>query len=151
MTKRTKRRRPSAQLKRQVRERAFCCCEYCVIPDSHTTQLHSNEHVPPESLGGETTADNLALACQGCNGLKCDYTHARDPVSGKTVRLFNPRRDNWHEHFIWSPDWLTLIGLTSIGRATIALLELNRTGVVNLRRALLREGLHPPAHRTPQK
>lgn len=102
----------------------------------------------PESLGGETTAENLALACQGCNNKKYNKTQALDPISDAIVRLFHPRQDDWHEHFAWQPDCLTLIGLTPTGRATIAALELNRPGVVNLRRSLLREELHPPAHRT---
>lgn len=146
----TKRRAP-IKLQQFVRERAFGCCEYCISPESHATQYHSNEHVFPEALGGATTADNLALACQGCNNKKYDKTHALDSVSGETVPLFHPRQDDWHEHFIWSPNCLTLMGLTPTGRATIALLDLNRLGVINLRRSLLRDGLHPPAHHSSAK
>lgn len=135
------------KLQELVKERAQGCCEYCICPESHATQNHSNEHIIPESQGGTTTADNLALACQGCNNKKYNKTHAIDPVSGALVRLFHPRQDDWHEHFAWQPDCLMLIGLTPIGRATIASLDLNRPGVINLRRSLLREGLHPPAHR----
>jgi len=40
-----------------------------------------------------------------------------------------------------------LKGLTATGRATIAALDLNRQRVINLRRVLIRDGLHPPAHR----
>jgi hypothetical protein len=142
----TKRRIP-AKLQELVKERAQGCCEYCICPESHATQNHSNEHITPESLGGATTAENLALACQGCNNKKYNKTHALDPVSGATVRLYHPRQDDWREHFAWQPDCLTLIGLMSTGRATIAALELNRPGVINLRRSLLREELHPPPHR----
>ena len=136
-----------AKLQELVKARAQGCCEYCICPESHATQNHSNEHILPESLGGTTSADNLALACQGCNNKKYNKTHALDPVSGATVRLYHPRQDDWHEHFAWHPDCITLIGLTPAGRATIAALDLNRPGVLNLRRSLLREGLHPPAHR----
>lgn len=135
------------KLQELVKERAQGCCEYCICPESHATQNHSNEHIVPESLGGTTTADNLALACQGCNNKKYNKTQAVDPVSGALVRLFHPRHDDWHEHFAWQPDCLTLIGLTPTGRATIAALDLNRPSAINLRRSLLREGLHPPAHR----
>ncbi len=37
-----------------------------------------------------------------------------------------------------------MVGLTSIGRATIEKLQLNREGVVNLRYALRSIGKHPP-------
>jgi hypothetical protein len=89
--------------------------------------------------------------CQGCNNKKYDKTHAVDPISLELVPLFHPRKDNWHEHFVWSPDCLTLIGLTPTGRATVEALDLNRAGVINLRRMLFREGLHPPAHRSSLK
>jgi 5-methylcytosine-specific restriction endonuclease McrA len=146
----TKRRIP-VKLQRLVTERAFGCCEYCICPDSHATHAHSNEHIIPEALGGTTDADNLALACQGCNNKKYNKTHAVDPISEEIVPLFHPRRDNWHEHFAWSPDCLTLKGLTATGRATIAALDLNRQRVINLRRILIRDGLHPPAHRVTAK
>ena len=143
----TKRRIP-AKLKQIVYERAFGFCEYCVSPDIYSTDIFSNEHIEPESRGGATDADNLALACQGCNNKKYNKTHAVDPISEELAPLFHPRRENWHEHFTWSPDCLTLIGLTATGRATIAALDLNRPRILNLRRLLMRDGLHPPAHRS---
>lgn len=144
-------RRIPAKLKQLVHERAFGCCEYCVCPDSHSTDVFSNEHIVPESRGGATEADNLALACQGCNNKKYNKTHAVDPISQEVVPLFHPRRDDWYTHFIWSPACLMLIGLTATGRATIAALDLNRPHVINLRRLLMLDGLHPPAHRVTAK
>jgi hypothetical protein len=41
-------------------------------------------------------------------------------------------------------DTLEMLPLTAIGRATIALLQTNRASVVNLRRVLRLQGLHPP-------
>jgi hypothetical protein len=38
-----------------------------------------------------------------------------------------------------------IIGLTPIGRTTVEALQLNREGVVNLRRVLYAMGEHPPA------
>jgi 5-methylcytosine-specific restriction endonuclease McrA len=57
------------------------------------------EHIIPEAAGGPTVRANLWLACHRCNEFKGDRTHATDPVSGKSVRLFNPRTQKWHEHF----------------------------------------------------
>jgi hypothetical protein len=39
--------------------------------------------------------------------------------------LFNPRTHLWEEHFRWSHDWKKLIGRMSIGRATVAALDMN--------------------------
>jgi hypothetical protein len=50
----------------------------------------------------------------------------------------------WDDHFLWSDDTLEMLPLTAIGRATIALLQTNRASVVNLRRVLRLQGLHPP-------
>jgi hypothetical protein len=105
------------------------------------------EHILPQSRGGPTTEENLAFSCQGCNGSKYNKTNALDPVTHQSVPLFHPRKDDWREHFAWSPDCLSLIGLTPIGRATIADLDLNREGVVYLRYLLLLNREHPPPHR----
>ena len=143
----TKHRLPT-KLKRLVRQRALGYCEYCISPDFCTTQLHSTEHITPESRGGTSDADNLALACQGCNGSKSNKTQALDPSTRQPAALFHPRHDDWHEHFAWSPNHLYLIGLTPTGRATISALDLNRPGVVRLRRMLLLTREHPPTHRS---
>jgi 5-methylcytosine-specific restriction endonuclease McrA len=60
------------------------------------------EHIIPKSQGGLTELSNLALSCHGCNLAKSDKTNAEDAVSGTLVRLFHPRRDVWHEHFLWA-------------------------------------------------
>jgi 5-methylcytosine-specific restriction endonuclease McrA len=80
----------------------------------------------PRSRGGATAADNLALACQGCNNHKYQKVSVPDPVTGEIVALYHPRRDQWAEHFAWNEDCSLLIGITAIGRATIAALLLNR-------------------------
>ncbi len=45
---------------------------------------------------------------------------------------------------------MLIIGVTPIGRTTVATLHLNREGVVNLRRLLVVTGKHPP-HSLPEK
>jgi 5-methylcytosine-specific restriction endonuclease McrA len=54
-------------LKNKVIERAQGTCEYCRSQARFATQAFSIEHIKPQSKGGETSLDNLALACQGCN------------------------------------------------------------------------------------
>jgi hypothetical protein len=90
------------------------------------------EHVIPESRGGTSDLENLAWCCPSCNLHKSDRTEATDPESVKSVPLFNPRRDNWAEHFRWES--YRLVGLTPVGRATTVALELNHP-----RRVLIRE------------
>jgi hypothetical protein len=143
----TKKRVPG-KLRRLVRQRALGYCEYCLCPEFSATQRHSIEHIKPESRGGTSEESNLALACQGCNVSKSDKTHALDPATGRRVVLFHPRQDDWHKHFAWDPERLHLLGLTPTGRATVRELDLNREGVVYLRRLLLLDDKHPPAHRS---
>jgi hypothetical protein len=95
-------------------------------------------------MGGATTSENLAWACFGCNGRKHTKISGIDPSAGQAAALFNPRRQNWREHFSWNEDTTQVVGQTLCGRATIEALSLNRPGVINLRRLLASAGLHPP-------
>jgi hypothetical protein len=104
------------------------------------------EHIVPSSRGGRTKAENLALACHGCNNYKQSRIEGIDPVSEESVVLYHLRLMNWYEHFAWSADATLAIGLTATGRVTVILLKLNREGVVNLRQVLKMAGQHPPAN-----
>jgi hypothetical protein len=57
------------------------------------------------------------------------------------AKLFHPRRHDWSHHFRW--DGPVLVGRTAIGRATIAVLQMNDPDALNDRDALLEEGLFP--------
>ena len=131
------------ELRRLVVERAQNFCEYCRYPGRYAPQTLPLDHVIPQDAGGPTTLENLAQSCQGCNGHKAARTSAIDPVTEQMVPLFHPRQQRWDEHFAWSEDYLRITGLTAIGRATVEALQLNRTGLVNLRRVLYVVGEHP--------
>jgi hypothetical protein len=135
----------TAQKKKAVVERARGCCEYCRSQARFAVQPFSVEHIIPKSQGGQTTLDNLALACQGCNNHKYTKTEGSDPVTGDIVSLYHPRQQQWRDHFAWNDDFTLIIGLTPIGRATVEALWLNREGLVNLRRILYAMAEHPPA------
>ena len=128
-----------------IKTRADHHCEYCLCPATYSAQSFVFEHILPIVKGGETDLDNLCYACGGCNGHKFTKTEAIDPVSKTTVSLYNPREHVWHEHFDWSDDYLQIVGLTPIGRASVLALKMNRQGVVNMRTLLLMVGKHPPA------
>jgi 5-methylcytosine-specific restriction endonuclease McrA len=137
-------KRVTARQRRLVAERARDCCEYCRCQAQFATQSLSIEHIKPRSQGGNTTTDNLALACQGCNAHKHTKTEGYDPVSGKIVPLYHPRQQQWRDHFGWSADFTLIVGLTPTGQATVNTLQLNRDGLVNLRKILYAMGEHPP-------
>jgi hypothetical protein len=108
-------------------------------------QPFSVEHISPRSRGGDSSPDNLALSCQGCNNHKYNHTDGRDPATGCMAPLFDPRRQRWSDHFAWNGEATLIVGLSPTGRATVESLHLNRPEVVNLRRVLAEAGEHPPA------
>jgi HNH endonuclease len=135
----------SLVLRKRVNERANYCCEYCKSQASYSTETRfAVEHIIPLSSNGSSEVDNLALSCSGCNGYKYDKTEAVDPATREQVALFHPRKQNWQEHFAWSADYATVLGLTPTGRATVEALKINRVGLVNMRRLLYSAGKHPP-------
>lgn len=134
----------STQQKQVVATRAHFCCEYCLSQVAYSPDPFSVDHIDARAAGGTDELDNLAFACMGCNGRKFTSSSARDPVTGALADLYHPRQHLWHEHFMWSDDFTLILGLTPIGRATVARLQLNREGVVNLRHLLRRIGKHPP-------
>ncbi len=100
------------------------------------------EHIVPASRGGTTDLENLAWACPGCNLRKSDRVDAIDADSGLTVSLFHPRNQAWKEHFVW--DDYQMAGMSAIGRATIAALNLNHPRRIQIRQAEQMFQLFPP-------
>lgn len=131
-------------LERLVQERSKGQCEYCRCLSGFHSDPFAVEHIVPESRGGPTAEANLACSCLGCNSFKGAFQTGIDPVTDREVPLFHPRQQQWAEHFAWNDDTTQVIGLTATGRATVARLRLNRPGLLNLRAALRRFGVHPP-------
>jgi hypothetical protein len=52
---------------RLVRRRAKNICEYCLLPQEWQEATFHVDHIEPLSAGGETKAENLALACVSCS------------------------------------------------------------------------------------
>ncbi|MFW5709596.1 MAG: HNH endonuclease [Chloroflexota bacterium] len=132
-----------ARLRQQVIERARERCEYCQTQQVIVVAMEI-DHIQSESAGGETVLENLCLACVGCNSFKLDFQSGIDPETEQEARLFDPRVQDWHDHFRWSDDGLNVIGLTVTGRVTIVRLRMNRDAVVNSRRRWVEAGWHPP-------
>jgi HNH endonuclease len=131
---------------RRVRHAARDRCGYCLSPQRLVLARLEIEHIIPRSKGGTSQEENLWLSCPICNRFKANLTEAMDLESGQTVPLFNPRRQNWFEHFRWSADGLRVIGLTAVGRATVAALHLSDDpDVLEVRGYWVMAGWHPPA------
>jgi hypothetical protein len=135
----------SAELEQSVRAEARNRCGYCLSPQHLVMARLEIEHIIPLSQGGSNDESNLWLACPLCNRHKGSKTRAVDPLSGTTVALFNPRLQNWFEHFAWSEDGLRIQGRTAIGRATVDALHLSDDiDALIVRSFWVQAGWHPP-------
>lgn len=137
--------RVSEAVRSVVRAQARDRCGYCQSSQRYVLGLLEIDHVIPIARGGTDALENLWLACRMCNSFKGLQTYARDPVTGRRVRLFHPRRQRWGRHFAWSDDGTRIIGRTACGRATVVALQLNHVIAVMVRRAWVAAGWHPPA------
>jgi len=131
-----------ATLARQVWQRAHRCCEYCQLPQDYTNVTLEIDHIIARKHGGPTVARNLALSCFWCNSFKGSDLGGLDPHTRRLTPLFNPRRHKWSRHFRW--DGPSLRGRTPVGRVTVAVLHINDSFRVELRKGLIEEGLFPP-------
>jgi hypothetical protein len=130
-----------ASLRRLVIQRSDNRCEYCKISQVSQVATFHIDHIVPVVAGGETIAENLALACVSCSLRKGARQLLEDAETGEVVSIFNPRQQKWEEHFVW--DDVRIIGLTAIGRATVQALDLNRSTMVAIRAEEKLLGRHP--------
>jgi hypothetical protein len=129
-----------AETKRLVRERAEGRCEYCRVRQQDFTISFHVEHIVAHQHHGDDDESNLALACHRCNRFKGPNLSGVDPDSGHVTRLFHPRNDSWDEHFRIERG--LIIGITPVGRTTVALLQMNSPERLGVRRRLAEaEGL----------
>lgn len=131
----------SPELRQLVGERARECCEYCLLHQNDTDFTHPIDHIISVKHKGKTVSENLALACMKCNRHKGSDIAAIDPMDNTVVRLYNPRTQNWSEHF--ALDGARIIGLTPEGRVTVDLLQMNDRSRLTERRRLIALGRYP--------
>jgi hypothetical protein len=112
------------------------------LPDTCTTLPFQIDHIIAEKHGGPTVLENLAYCCLPCNAYKGPNIAGVTRGTQEVVRLFHPRTDIWEEHFAW--EGARLLGRTSIGRVTIAVLAINAPYRLEFRHALSAEGIFPP-------
>ena len=141
----------SNKLQQLVRQRAKYLCEYCHSPEFLSKSLLTIEHLLPQSLGGSDVAENLALACRRCNERRYNFVLGIDPETQEEITLFNPRQQQWAEHFIWTADGIKILGISPTGRATCNRLDFNdefhNDGFIQKsRRFWVQGGWHPPSN-----
>ena len=119
-------------------------CGYCRTSAKITGHRLTIEHIIQLVRGGPSDEDNLWLSCRNCNEYKGAQVDAIDPITNQRAPLFNPRKQIWREHFTWSADSETIIGLTPTGRATVMALKLNHPEIMEARKRWVSVGWHPP-------
>jgi HNH endonuclease len=121
-------------LRQFVAERANFSCEYCRLPNIGRFISFHIEHIRSLKHGGQTVKENLAYSCPHCNyhkgsdiGTFLDDDHL--------IRFFNPRKDEWGEHFEILNG--VIYPKTKIAEATAKILQFNTPERIIYRRELL--------------
>jgi len=102
------------------------------------------DHIIPEKQGGPTILQNLALACRTCNQYKGYSVVKHYFESGKTILLFNPRKESWKDHFKLENTGI-IASISETGQATIDVLMLNETIRVEGRLLLINNDIIVPS------
>jgi hypothetical protein len=134
-----------------IRKRANYLCEYCHSPEKISATRFTIDHIIPQSLGGSDDLDNLAYACRRCNERRYNFVAGYDIITKTIVPLFDPRQQQWREHFVWSIDGKKIIATSPVGRATLSRFDLNderyseEDSICSTRKLWVQAGWHPPA------
>jgi hypothetical protein len=131
----------NAELRAEVSRRASRRCEYCLIHQDDAGFPHQVDHIVSRKHGGSSTLENLAYACVICNRYKGSDVASVELLTGKRVRLFDPRQDRWAHHF--RIDGVRIEPLTDIGSVSARLLRLNAPERLLERRLLQDLGRYP--------
>lgn len=130
----------SKKIRQKVTDRAGHRCEYCLISQEDSFLTHEIDHIISLKHKGEHHKSNFALACFSCNRNKGSDIGTRIPPDD-FVRLFHPRADHWHEHFVL--DGAQVLALSNVGEATIQVLQMNHPDRILERRELIAIGRYP--------
>ncbi len=128
-------------LRRLVADRAWRVCEYCLVHEDDLYHGCEVDQVVSRKHGGTTTADNLAFACFHSNRHKGTDLGSISVRTGELIRLFNPRADEWRQHFQWNDG--AIEPLTDVGEVTSRLLDFNHPERGAFRRLLAEIGRYP--------
>jgi 5-methylcytosine-specific restriction endonuclease McrA len=92
-------------------------CQYCgeIFPES----LLTYDHVHPHSMGGPKTWENIAMACQPCNGARGNNTKIKpkkmpyrpsywELVAKRKQYPLNVPHETWTYYVDWSPNLIKI-------------------------------------------
>lgn len=130
----------SDSLRHFITERANHRCEYCRLSEHNAFFSFHIDHVISLKHGGLTSQENLAFSCQICNLNKGSDIATFLENTETPIRFYNPRIDNWHDHF-GALDSGLLLAKSPIGEATIKILDLNHLDSIIERRELIARDL----------
>ena len=128
-------------LRQLVKTRAKSLCEYCLIREEDTYFGCQVDHIISEKHGGATQESNLAYACSYCNRNKGSDIGSIVWETRRFCRFFNPRVDQWADHF--RLDDVRIAALTSIGEVTAYILDFNHIDRLIERTELATLGQYP--------
>ncbi len=130
----------SESTRRLVEKRANSHCEYCLIHEEDTYVGCEIDHIISIKHSGKNDVTNLAFSCLSCNRFKgTDIGSLTE--KGKLTRFYNPRTDNWLEHFQIVGNMI--LGITDIGEVTVKILRINDEERLEEREYLQEMGLFP--------
>jgi hypothetical protein len=105
----------------------------------YTFYNHHIDHIIPPLHGGNNELDNLAFACFQCNSAKSSQIASYDFITRELVALFNPRTDDWDDHFEVHDG--EMVGKTPKGRVTVRVLQMNEADELEIRKILISAGV----------
>jgi hypothetical protein len=133
----------SDELRAIVANRAQHICEYCLVSDEDAFVGCEVDHIISVKHSGPSTTDNLAYACFFCNREKGSDIGSIVWVTRQFVRFYNPRIDQWSQHFRLAG--ARIEPLTEIGTVTATILGLNEPERIEERQELIELGRYPPS------
>ena len=125
-------------LKRQVILRARGQCEYCLLSETISLFSFHIDHIKSVKHGGLTILQNLAYCCPDCNFFKGSDLGTFLTDDEHLIRFFNPRKDNWHDHFEIIEG--VIYGKTPIGESSVRIFKFNDIERVIFRQQLIKLG-----------
>jgi 5-methylcytosine-specific restriction endonuclease McrA len=82
-------------------ERAAGRCEYCLLDNDDSFTPHHIDHITSRKHGGDSSPENLALACVRCNAWKGSDIAGYGSGAGKMSRCFIPGWTAGATTFVW--------------------------------------------------
>ena len=132
----------SADAERQfVYDRAHGRCEYCLFPECAGLLPFVLGRIISVKHGGSSEVENTVYSCPYCNRAKGSDLASIDRETDQLTSLFNPRTQTWSDHF--RLDDSLIVPLTSCGRVTVNLLDLNSQERIQEREMLMELGMYP--------